>query len=290
METQILLKLKYDNSGRIIWSQDQLDYIVKKYYETYSTPLIAKEFNTTRTSIRRALRKQGIKILSLSEIHHLRYPKDSNFFKEINTPQKAYWLGFLYADGNVSNDEISLALQISDESHIKKFQQAIGAINNKIQYPITHKNDKDFPQVKISFRDEQMAKDLADKGCVPNKTLKLNFPYDKIPKELYSHFIRGVMDGDGNLGWDNYNLKTNFRIGFTGTKELLEGIKEILKKPELKMENRGKVFYFSINGNKQLLNILAFIYKNSYDEIELTRKREKYNEFLEYMENKNYGN
>lgn len=286
MENQILLKLNCDKGGRIIWSDDQLDYIVKKYYETYSTPTIAKDFNVSSSSIRRVLRKQGVQLLSSSEILRLRYPKKSDFFEEINTSQKAYWLGFLYADGNITKNEIYLGLQISDEDHIKKFQQAIGAINNKLTYPITHRNGKDYPQVRISFRDKKMVEDLADKGCISNKTLKLTFPYDKIPKELYSHFIRGIMDGDGDIGWHNFNTKEYFKIGFSGTKDLLNGIKEILGKPDLKLEDRGNCYYFNINGNNQLKNILSYIYKDSYNEIELTRKRERYNDFLKEMENK----
>ena len=35
------------------------------------------------------------------------HPIDEHFFDEINTPQKAYWLGFLYADGTVSEKKWS---------------------------------------------------------------------------------------------------------------------------------------------------------------------------------------
>ena len=289
MEDQILLKLNYSKGGRIIWTEDQLHYAVKRYYETYSTPTIAKEFNTSPYCIRRILRQQGVKLLSSTEIPRLRYPKNSDFFEIIDTPQKAYWLGFLYADGNITKNEIYLGLQISDEEHIKKFQKAIGAINNKICYPITRRDGKEYPQARISFRDKKMVEDLIDKGCTPNKTYTLTFPYNKIPENLYSHFIRGIMDGDGDIGWHNFTTKKAFHVGFCGTKNLLDGIKHILKKDDSKMDDRGKVFYFSIGGNKQLIDILGYIYKDSYDEIELTRKRERYNEFLEFMENK-YGN
>ena len=161
--------------------------------------------------------------------------------------------------------------------------------HNKLQYYSNYKDGKEYPQVRISFRDKKIVSDLIDKGCVPNKTFKISFPYGKMTPDLYSHFIRGVMDGDGNLGWNNITNKINFKVGFAGTKSLLDGIKHEIGKDELKLDDRGNCFYLGIDGNHQLIPILNYIYKDSYDEIELTRKRERYNEFLEFMENK-YGN
>ena len=54
-------------------------------------------------------------------------------FEKIDTEEKAYWLGFLYADGSVGSkdDRIELGLAEKDFHHIEKFRDFIG-INNKI--------------------------------------------------------------------------------------------------------------------------------------------------------------
>ena len=61
---------------------------------------------------------------------------------------------------------------------------------------------------------------------------------------------------------------------------MLEHIRAILGKDKLSLEKRENIYSLSINGNKQLEKILSFIYEGSYDEIELTRKRQIYNNFL----------
>lgn len=127
-----------------------------------------------------------------------------------------------------------------------------------------------------------MANDLADKGCINNKSLVLTFPLDKIPELLYSHFIRGYMDGDGSIHYtQSGRAKTpNYRLSFIGTKNMLTSIKHILGKDNLSLENRTTHYSLQISGNKQLERIFEYIYKDSYDGIELTRKRQIYNNFL----------
>ena len=46
-----------------------------------------------------------------------------NFFSKINTQEKAYWLGFMYADGCNQPEftRASIQLAISDIDHLKKF-------------------------------------------------------------------------------------------------------------------------------------------------------------------------
>lgn len=56
-------------------------------------------------------------------------------FENIDTEEKAYWLGFLYADGCVGSKEskVELSLAEKDLRHMEKFRSFIG-IENKISY------------------------------------------------------------------------------------------------------------------------------------------------------------
>ena len=53
----------------------------------------------------------------------MKYYRNSNIFEKIDTEEKAYWLGFLYADGYVDPErgEIILGLAEKDKEHINKF-------------------------------------------------------------------------------------------------------------------------------------------------------------------------
>lgn len=274
------------NNGYIIWSQDQIDYIIQEYDIHHSIPTIAKQFNVSAAAIRAVLRKANIKILSISELQQLSFPRNSSFFSKIDTPQKAYWLGFLYADGYISKDNaIRINLKKDDEGHLKKFIEAIEYTNGKIKYSKKKVEEKIYEQAYCQIKDKKMALDLADKGCVNNKSFVLTFPpEDKLPKELYAHFIRGYFDGDGCLTWSvsGKNRSRNYKINFVGTEVFLNKVKEVLKKENLALEHHNNYCVLNISGNRQVFSILNFLYKDSYDDICLTRKRQKYYDFLSW--------
>ena len=66
------------------------------------------------------------------------YKANFNYFDKIDTPDKAYWLGFIWADGYIAKRErkqpngcvrieynLKLELQESDASHVQKFLDCI---------------------------------------------------------------------------------------------------------------------------------------------------------------------
>lgn len=284
MDNLFAISRKSDSfNGYIIWTQDQIDYITTEYQKHHSVPTIAKQFGVSPQAIRTVLRKAGVEVLSIQQLKHLEYPRNSNFFEVIDTPTKAYWLGFLYADGYIAKDNtIRINLKKDDEEHLLKFMKAIEYTNGKIKYSTKKDGEKIYHQAYFSIRDSKMKQDLADKGCVNNKSLIITFPYDKVPSSLYSHFIRGFFDGDGCLTWSisGKAKSRNYRVNFTGTESILNSIKEILGKPKLALEHKGNYCVLNINGNKQLKTILAYIYQDATEDIYLTRKKQKYDEFL----------
>lgn len=135
--------------------------------------------------------------------------KNRYIFDKIDTEEKAYWLGFLYADGSVGSkeDKIELSLAACDYNHIQKFKDFIG-LDNKISYR------KKQNAYRYSFRDKTFKEVLIKQGCVPKKSLILTFPtIDQVPVELIRHFIRGYFDGDGYFT----NTDSCFEAGFIST-------------------------------------------------------------------------
>lgn len=200
-----------------------------------------------------------------------------NIFEKIDSEEKAYWLGFLYADGSVSSAEnkIELGLAEKDLSHIEKFKKFTN-LNNKISYRASTKS------YRFCFRSTKCKEDLIKKGCVPKKSLILTFPtYDQVPKELMRHFIRGYFDGDG---WFT-NTKDCFQVGIIGTAKFIEGflneVEDINKTNtifKVNRENGAKRYVFG--AYKDVLNFLNWIYDGST--IYLDRK---YNHYLDFINN-----
>lgn len=121
---------------------------------------------------------------------------NDNYFEDINTQEKAYFLGLLFADGNVSSkkNKISINLKKQDAYLIEKFKE-----DTQSDYRLSEKAFKNNPnwesQMYIQVYSKKMKEDLIRHGCTPKKSKTLIFP--EIKKEKFWHFVRGYFDGDG---------------------------------------------------------------------------------------------
>lgn len=163
-----------------------------------------------------------------------KYKVNQDYFERIDTEWKAYWLGFLYADGYVILDEeskkkkvlLGVGLSIVDKEHLEKFQQSLQT-DAPIKEFLT--NYKNCMSAKITVCNLKIVKDLCNKGCVPNKSLILKFPINEIvPFYLIRHFIRGYFDSDGCISINIH--KRNARINIIGTYGFLLGLQKVLNK------------------------------------------------------------
>lgn len=198
-------------------------------------------------------------------------------FKNIDTEEKAYWLGFLYADGSVgsTDNRIELGLAEKDLHHIEKFKNFIG-LDNKISYRPKMKS------YRYCFKNEDFKNTLIEKGCTPRKSLTLKFPTEEqVPRNLVRHFIRGYFDGDGCF----VNTDSCFEAGFISTEDFIRGLlncvpEELKKDSKIKnvhRENGAKKYaFYSYHDVKCFLD---FMYKDAA--IYLDRKYEHYLDFIE---------
>ena len=108
------------NKGDIIkrqWTDEQKNYIITSYVEDGLTCTeIAKKFAAKPDTISKYLKEWGIQLKG-NRTKNRRLKED--YFFEINTPQKAYFLGLLFADGAVVNDKHgrspTVFLELSEE-------------------------------------------------------------------------------------------------------------------------------------------------------------------------------
>lgn len=254
--------------------------IIIKYNNGDSIQTIANYYNKSTNFVYRILNKYGI-----SEQHRVftKYDYNEDIFDIIDTEEKAYWLGFMYADGYISNKDntIELALKFEDKTHIEKFRNFL--FNNLKSIPqIIEKeiklNNKIYKACRLSFVNEKIKNDLIKNGCGPNKSLTIKFPDNTIvPENLINHFLRGLFDGDGSF---SYNFDTDsYKFSCLGTKDICIKYMEVLMNNKLvsrlnKLGRDGQAYNFAYGGRKQCLNILNYLYKDST--IYLDRKHEKY--------------
>lgn len=206
------------------------------------------------------------------------------FFENINTEKKAYWLGFIYADGYIaarrkhSSRRLGISITESDVELLKKFKEDIESTHpiNTYKSATTYNSQ---PYVRILIASEKLVSDIEKLGVFEQKTEVLRFPTEcQVPKHLIHHFIRGYMDGDGSISSSVKNIrKTAFYVGFCGTREFLQGIQDYFglsltlgKRHDNDINN----YSISIGGNRQAEKVLNILYKDAT--VFLTRKHSKY--------------
>ena len=272
-----LYTITREKGGVIAWTDEQVAYIINKYLnENYTLKQLGKEFNCSYPTIRNLLNKHKIK----SRGNKQGYPRDEFYFNTIDTEEKAYWLGFLYADGCVHSNNYEISVNITDREHVEKFKTAIKAFNHNI----TEIQDKRFQNAKtlyqFSIRDKQLHQDLIKWGCIPQKSLLIN-KIPNIPRDYISHFLRGYFDGDGSLHY--LRGTNNYRISFVGTKDFLNDIqKELQTNVSLQSNIAGKAYVLQIAGRRQVERILNYLYNNSKENNRLNRKYQKYLDCLDW--------
>lgn len=195
-----------------------------------------------------------------------RYGKDENFFEEIDSEEKAYWLGFIFADGCIVNNELDgtyrilIELAKCDENHLIKFKNDI-----KSTAPIAYRKDREMCSITINSK--KIVEDLIKLGAVVNKT-ELGFISKEIlqmEEHLKLAFLRGYIDGDG------YIDKTRNRIVITiKTLSMSSSLKSMFEKYSFKLKNDISYYRLIIENKTDFHKLLNDIYGDA--NIYLNRK------------------
>lgn len=253
-------------------TEDQYLLAKEKYLSGDSLSKIAREMHICRGKLSEKLKKDGIEILNRQNAVKL----NEDFFEKIDTENKAYWLGFMYADGYVSKNDngIELSLKSSDIGHLKKFIKDL-SFNKKLY--------KDETRCRLTFRNKKMHSDLVQKGCIPQKSLILTFPkQDQVPLELMRHFIRGYIDGDGSImiGKNHLGEYVKPRLNILGTKEFLTSLIEQMSWKQNKISPHSGTYSIEWSGF-YVEEYLDFLYQDA--NIYLDRKYEKYRQIKDAL-------
>lgn len=257
---------------KIEFSQEQIEDILNKYQNNWSQQKIADFYQVSRTVIKRILETQNEGIIIRNRTSKYQYQQD--IFEIVDTAEKAYWLGFLAADGcnyqREHNASIIINISEKDIEHLNKFKQFCKTDAEIKSYIGYEGFSNQTPMCKITLNSKKISNDLIDKGILPNKSLILQPP--KISKEFYKPFILGYFDGDGSISkTSQYN---NYSISIQGTKEILTWICEVLnwdaKLEKRNTNSKNNSYYIRCGGTNKPYQILNQLYTSC--ETHLDRK------------------
>jgi intein/homing endonuclease len=215
---------------------------------------------------------------------------NEDYFENINTEEKAYWLGFIAADGSIvkSSEYNSYRLYINlshiDESHLEKFQNTIEANDIALQRhtsTVGFCNANGSTTSRIVLNSLKLCTDLAKYHIHQRKSYDIQLP--SIDSDLMPHYLRGLFDGDGSYYYQ-YDTKNNrYRYTFEivgASKMLLKQIQEYLLSVNIKTNlycRKGTNSFRLMSSSKQeILKLIDLLYSDAH--IYLDRKYQKINE------------
>lgn len=262
-------------------------------YNNYFKECLLKRKNKEGYNVYSLLNRKEepkVKCDNLYKSKYGKYKVNDKYFDKIDNEWKAYWLGFLYADGaNIINRDkkkkdflLKLGLNYNDRDHIEKFKESIQS-DSVIKDRFSNLNGKKYKNSSISVCNKNICEHLEILGCVPNKSLILKFPNEnQVPKKLIRHFIRGYFDGDGCI---HINLdKKNTILNFLGTYDFLYKLeKELKNELNLREKNINKlkdrrIYSLSYGSVYEIEKIYKYLYTDC--NIYLDRKLKKFDILL----------
>ena len=187
-------------SRKIVFLESEEKSICNMYLSGISSVKIGQTFNCDHKTITRVLERNGIDRIGVGL---RKYKLNEYYFDDIDTPNKAYILGFFYADGSNNEDKqtISMSLQEEDKYILETIRKEINSEKPLEFLDYSNKHDGGYNyknQYRLLMFSRHMSKVLHDKGMPQNKSLILQWPMF-LKDDLISHFLRGYIDGDGHL-------------------------------------------------------------------------------------------
>lgn len=263
------------------------EIICRLYKDGYSSIWLAGKFQKSAATICAILDNHGIpRVYQFRLRHQLKNPR---FFQTIDSEPKAYWLGFVAADGHVNQERnlFTIYLQIGDRDHVVRLSKALGSAYPIVDRHVIDKTGRKIDSSGFSMRCASLARDLLSYPGVDNhKSLNLRWP-DKLPESLVRHYIRGYMDGDGGLYVQPRKNRPSLRYTFeiTSTLTFLAGLQNKLiihcnlRRTKLYPQRNPKTAKLIYGGRLQVKRIFNYLYQGAT--IWLPRKRDKIEPFMQ---------
>ena len=270
-EELLLPKFNQDtmaNKISIIKKREFLPFI-KDNFDRLSQREISRRLSIGKTTVNRWSKELGF--------NHQKHTVNECFFDKLNE-ESSYLLGYVYADGNIhwnpnkSYWALTITASAKDKSHLERLRNLLSSKKPLLYSPKTN-------SYRLIANSKKLCQKLMKFGIIPRKSLTINFP--ALPKEQIRHFIRGIIDGDGNVRFVNRERSPYFEITIaSGSKPFCEGLIGVIKDSigiSANIRKTGKNVYVIQYSCSRGERLAEFVYSNA--SIFLERK------YLQYKNN-----
>lgn len=269
------------------------DEWVSLYNDGLSSLEIASTYGVgCHGTVTSALAAKGVKMRSSSESNTKYTLKDHSVFDKIDSQEKAYWLGFLMADGNVTTKtedsrsgwSLKVGLAIDDADHVYKFADFLGVESSNDNEKGVAKTEK---AATVSVVSRPIVEALMGYGCTPRKSLTVTYPKRELSRRYNKDFIAGFFDGDGCVGASKRyaNGGCGIHVIFTsGSYNFLMSLQKVLADEaavarfHLMKQKECNAYHLTAYRKNDVLRIYHYLYGTATTFLE--RKKTKYEELL----------
>lgn len=240
--------------------QARIRQAVDLYESGLTTSEVANEIGKSRASVSIYLKKAGV---DTSARRYARYSMDTRFFCKVDSHVKAYWLGFLLADGYITRNcrLVAVEIQRRDRDHLVQMATDV-LFNGPIADTTRVRNGRTYAASKLSLCSRNLAEDLLMKGWREFKE-RGETGILQVRESLIPSLIRGLWDGDGSLVMDKGQLSFTF---IDAHKEVSERVQKIIRDAlglntvkVRKATKRGTAWVFRYGGNRQVQRIMRWV-------------------------------
>src|SRR5271166_106735 len=167
--------------------------ILVQLYETNNIVAIAKQYGVASSTVHYWFKCYGITKKPRGYWHQFIQKYDYNYEVFTRSDDVSYYLlGAFITDGCMKQGNASISS--ADKDWLISIRDLICK-----DLPITKEKSKCW---RLNVRDFRIRGWLLQNGCVPRKSLVVQFP--KIPTQYLPDFLRGCIDGDGSISHKRY--------------------------------------------------------------------------------------
>lgn len=152
-----------------------------------------------------------------------KYRLDEKVFDNV-TEDSAYWIGYLYGDGNCTmENKVRLTVSYEDRDILYQFRDFIKSNDRPVKDFIL----KDKQYSKLELRSWRIHNKIIPYGLTTRKDSRGRLPVDLLQYEKGKAFVRGLFDADGCFYYDGLH-KNNLFAEITGYMPVLKDVKQLL--------------------------------------------------------------
>ena len=250
---------------------------VRRYEAGEEVKEIAKSIRVTSVNINAFFRR-----ISLHRRNSRTYFNE-NYFSEIDSEDKAYFLGLILADGCIYNNRVLLSLAEKDIDILEAFKEYLDTDKKLYRSESSGSLVGHTVTYRIELISDTMISDLAKLGIIPHKTIHCTYPDQLVDSAVESAFIRGIWDGDGSMSKykstkaSDGTVHTKYTASVCGTLEICESLRERLRPVtgaeghiSKRFDTENCCYTLSYSGGRSVGKLMKYLYEDS--SVHLERK------------------